>query len=1112
MAFEVAELTARLRAEVAGFRANLAAADAAIAQARQQLRELELASGMATAAMGDIRIGGAQVLETKSALETMERSISPVTRAALEASDQLAEVKLTAAAAAETVANAEIEKQALRSLRDEAARTRAAGGGGGRRDSFLAGILPGGARPGPAAFAALAGLGAATAPALVPAAVGLGAGLTSGMEALVGAAGTLKLAFADLSAQAFTNQKAFDALMPVQQHFVQTLRSLDAGLVKSLEGVAQQNLLPGLTRALRSAVTPASVGAATGTVQAFSGALSGGAQAFGQLLGSPEFASAFGQVMQADARYLQDFIVGLSKLFDALIHLQQAAIPFTNWLDHGLAGLADWADRSARAAAASGSFARFLDQAKSGLQALGGLLTSVGHLLAALNDVTGIGVAVGVIGDLSAAVQTLANFLEQNQAVLRQFFEGAVQAAHDLITAIGGVLSALHPLIVALNAVATEVGGWRIVFDGFLVYFTARFAQQMLTRLAMIGAAEVGVGTAAATAAGEVGVLRGALLTLGGADILKVLAGLAGGLGGAAAGVAALVASLAGAQGPGYKAPSADQFPLIHALDTSSTDFKGHAAIMAQYNAYRAGTLSPSAFEAFLRAHFAELQTFVRPASGMFGSRPLTQADLERSQTFAMTRTGVGPASGVMPGRDTGTGGVFPGTLGAVQNAAYAQVFGTAGFGTPGALGGTKSDILPQNLLTAIAAADYSGNVSQEVAARQAAVAWINANRSRFSGADLATILGEGATLKQQIATLTGGGTTTRGTGFLTQSQQTALTNAQQAVAATGFTGTSTTAVATAGAAQTQARIQALRTLVNVEAAIYDSLVKQTATGKELRSLEAERVAMSKELARNLGQLSSLTTAQQTVRAQQRITAEQQRLLGIAPQTPGIQSIQRREREILLNELRSVSPGRTLPGGAASASLQGLVQMIQNAGVTLPSSTLRSLNLIHRVLQLTLNEHLKGLKLDPSIVQNLDTRLSEINQTLKNAAKGLGTDFHVPTEKELTAGLNLTPAQRRAVGARLAAVAELHGKVPGSPSAFGIATSHGQTSLHHPPLPAHVTGTPTIVHVHGNIVIEGSFDDPRQAARAIKDELAREARRNATQTRGPNAGRNRGLT
>lgn len=393
--------------------------------------------------------------------------------------------------------------------------------------NFLAGVLPGGRRARPAALAALAGLGIAATPTLGPAAAGIGLMATAGLGALAGTVGTLRLAFADLSAKAFTSQKAFNELTPVQKKFVQTLRSLDAGLVKQLEKIAQQTVIPGLTKAISSAITPASVNMMTKAVQEFSTAISVAAQYWGKLLGSVEFSRSFGAVLQSWARYAQQLMVGFANLFDGFIHLQQAAIPLTNWLFKGTLQLSKWFDNAIKAGQASGKLAHFFDQAKVSLQVLGQLVVNVGKFFGAAFNAIGFKNSLSIILLINRAVADLTMIVKENKQLLGDIFHALIQSANDALTVIEALIKmisrlirALSHLIEPLNKATHGVVSLRYAFDLMLALSALRW-------ITGITAGLLGMAAESTIASAAIRGMATALIALGSPEVLLALAAAA---------------------------------------------------------------------------------------------------------------------------------------------------------------------------------------------------------------------------------------------------------------------------------------------------------------------------------------------------------------------------------------------------------------------------------------------------------------------------------------------------------------------------------------------------------------------------------------------------------
>lgn len=583
---EIATLTARLEADIGNLVRNAATADATLAGLRTDIAKTE-ASFKDMKKSIDVTVPTHQVASAVASMDTIRRSAGSLRDTYIETGAAAGRLGPSDAKAVSAVAKIEAMTAATKRLRDaevEAAVVSSGTGGGGgglisrllasgaagdagRRGGnngfaaggFLAGILPGGRRAGAGAVTTAVGLGLAAGPAVLPSVLAAAPLLGAGLTTLIGAAGTLKLAFADLTSAAFTTQKGFNALTPVQQNFVSTLRSLDAGLLKgNLEPLAQRTLLPQLTSALHAAFTPAAVRSLQTGVSGFSNAIGGGAQQLGHLFGSSGFQNQFGTLLKQDAGYLRQFLSSLTHLIDAFVRFQVAAGPFLTWLGDAWVGLTKWIDAAVRADAANGRLAQFFAIIKESLQVVGSLFASVGHLAAAFVDAIGFQNSAAVVRLLTEAINGLAKFLERNQTVFRAFFSGAVQAAHDLLTVVGGISRALSPLLRLIDRIVSSMGGWRAIIDALVALKLADMFLRWSVGIRLVGAAS-------AAAAGEVSVLRLALMSLGGPAVLAAIGGLAAVLGPVAVLIAALtITPSAAADAQGTYAPVGTPNELLY--------------------------------------------------------------------------------------------------------------------------------------------------------------------------------------------------------------------------------------------------------------------------------------------------------------------------------------------------------------------------------------------------------------------------------------------------------------------------------------------------------------------------------------------------------------------
>jgi hypothetical protein len=401
------------------------------------------------------------------------------------------------------------------------------GGGGGAAASFFRGILPGGRRAGAGAVLTGLGLLAGMGPAAVPAAGGLAVGAGAAMTGLLGTAATLKLAFADISAAAFSSKQAFDALTPVQKSFVVTLKAIDQGFTKPLERLAQRNLLPKFTDALHSLLSPNMMGALRTGVGSFANQIGGGAQDLGKLFGSSGFTSNLQKVLVANSRYVHQFIDDIGRLADAFFRVLKVGIPFTNWLSKTGVSFSRWVNDLTKTSAANGKMAQFFDHAKQGLQVIGGLLMSLIHVAGAFGDAFGFKNSIDLIGTFSRIFQTIADFIKQNRTVLHDFFAGAIKVINDVLSLLRPMLSLLSRILGYINKLAGGTDVWRRAIELLLGVLTAKRLYDWASGFGKVAAGEAAVGAAATESAGKVGLLRGAILALASPEVLAVLGPLA---------------------------------------------------------------------------------------------------------------------------------------------------------------------------------------------------------------------------------------------------------------------------------------------------------------------------------------------------------------------------------------------------------------------------------------------------------------------------------------------------------------------------------------------------------------------------------------------------------
>lgn len=244
-----------------------------------------------------------------------------------------------------------------------------------------------------------------------------------------------------------------------------------------------------------------------------------------------------------------------------------------------------------------------------------------------------------------------------------------------------------------------------------------------------------------------------------------------------------------------------------------------------------------------------------------------------------------------------------------------------------------------------------------------------------------------------------------------------------------------------------------------------------------------------------------------------RIQAYEEHLLGLGPggepTTPGAEALRTKEREMLVKilaeagaapstgvrinrtrvgshiRIRGVAGQETAKATAAQIAamtsatseetLQQLVADVEKTfGSELPKSVETNLEKI--------NEVLKQKFLPADVRQNIRDRLTQIAQTLTAGLAQINQAAQTSrpvTAEQLTAGLGLSEATRRALEARIAQESAHNGRVPTTVGAAG-----------------------------GSIVINGNVNLPDvHTPEQFLKELQKKARRGVTQTRGPNAGR-----
>ncbi len=832
------------------------------------------------------------------------------------------------------------------------------GGSGGGAGGFLAGILPGGRRAGAAAVTTAVGLGIAAGPAILPAVAGAAPVLGAGLTTLIGAAGTLKLAFADLSAAAFTNRNAFLALTPVQQQFVQSLRSLDAGLGKTLEGIAQRTLLPQLTSALHAALTPASVSALQGGVGAFGNAIGGGAQQLGHLFGSSGFAQQFGTMMQQDAGYLRTFLDVFTRLTDGFVRFQVAAGPFLTWVGKVSLGFAAWADNAIRADAANGRLAHFFDIVKVSLQTVGNLLASVGHLAMGFFDAVGFKNSVALVNLLTNAINSLAGLLRANAGVLSAFFGGAVKAAGDILAVVKALLASFKPLLDTLrtlnSTVQTLTGGFS-AFRGILDAVAAIFVVKMIPGLLGMKAAAT---TASEVAAGQMTLFNKATFTaVGTVSKLRL----------------ALLALLA--------IP-----PLFHGISNIWSQIFGSSATTGLSSA---GDLLP----------VKRNGVWVDPNTGV----PLSPAGQAFNNADA-----------------AGLSSVWGNPTAAAINTAAARARGgftpttgpSAAFATPPPFGSSGTGFTVPNVpyLRNLALAQAQNSTRGTIAALRAVIAYLWRVEPGLSPANQTTALTDITSYQSQLNSLLGTGASRSGVGFLTQGMQARLAAAQQGAAGISASTdpTTTTIRALNGLlVQTLAAYKVLKTALDDNTYAGKQL---TAARAEANTLHKQAVAAQKAISQQRATLAEAhilgigpgagmvgaARETQTVRNFLNATLKQFGLAqtGSAPLGPFVtelyklHDINKRQYESLEKILKVIEVAKEHTGKIASSITGNISQRLQEIKQELASQTGFTLTGAQHSVRAILGRY--GADIPGSVLERLQYAQAHHGTVLTNRGAALG--------------------------------------------------------------------------------------------------------------------------
>lgn len=466
---EVERLTAVLEASgLAGFQSVMDIADRAMTSSKRNADALSLASRVATDALQQIRMTAEQAAATAGVSDQMKRKLTEISDTSERARRSIENVTMKAAQAAETDAagdsidrklkditgNANEARRAIESVKITSISLGSGGAGGGSNGGpGLAGVGRGVLLP------AAIGVGTLAAPAAGPAIIGLLAAIPALGAVAAGAIGTLGLAFDGMGKAIGGDKKAFDALMPSQQQFVLTVRSLK-GSLDDLKQTAAQATFPELTAALHSALSPGTMGAVTTAVERFGHAIGAAAEQWGKYLGSGEFQQLFGPIMQEGAKGLQTMSGAALSLFDALGVLGRAAGPLLDWITKSIAAGSAWLDVWLKGKDATGQLAGAMTEAQGSLKLVAGLVESLGRVVIALGTAL-YPVSKVFVKDLTDGLNALAGMISRNQGAIRAIVGGAladfVATLKAVVKGVGFVIDGWATLVGRKNAVVGAI-------------------------------------------------------------------------------------------------------------------------------------------------------------------------------------------------------------------------------------------------------------------------------------------------------------------------------------------------------------------------------------------------------------------------------------------------------------------------------------------------------------------------------------------------------------------------------------------------------------------------------------------------------------------------------
>jgi murein DD-endopeptidase MepM/ murein hydrolase activator NlpD len=739
------------------------------------VRKLFVQAEETAQAVQEIRISSAQAAESSAAARRMANDIQQIGQEARKSRREIEALKLSGAG------------------------TRNPGSGVGPFGSGFGRV---------GVLGAAVGLGVATSGPLGGGAAALGLGALGLSGGALGAVGVLVASFQGLGKAIEGDRQAFEKLSPPTQQFVQDVRSLIPWL-KDLQESARAGLLPGIDKGLHEFLNPQTAGAIQQTVRGISSELGKLAEQAGRGLGGPAFQQFLSDAGTHGVTQLDNLGHAAGHFADALLVLDHAGQPLTDWLTKAVDEGARFVDEYLRAADASGALGEKLGGARHELEL-------VGHLVGALVEAAGqLAIDLTPLGnriivDLTVALQDLAHWLDQNHDKVVEITGGALTALENTVRILAPLVSDLAK---NLDQVAQAVGGWDTAFEIVI-------GGVLLKSLLGIGAAAGEEG-----AAGKVGLLTSRLKGLSSLQIAPIIIGvdlavtkaahdfIKQHLGKYAAAAFAILGSTATGGlsgglaagdlfGGGGKSGGKFDYPLASTGKLIGTPFQGtHGKAFNQAGGsdnwesenavdiavkqgtpvvavedgvigQQIGSLGMGGRFAGLRLHllgdsgneyyYAHLSTIlVKAGQRVKKGDPLGMSGSANGVAHLHFAQKSGNPQSTISGAALAGGLSAPTIAGAAASGATGSA-GTSGsaFGAaPPFTGGSKVDLLPAALRLAMAKAGTTPGTGDDRTSIGAAVTWLKANVGGFTGEDqinayleLASLLGQLKTLGKKTA------------------------------------------------------------------------------------------------------------------------------------------------------------------------------------------------------------------------------------------------------------------------------------------------------------------------------------------------------------------------